>query len=518
MKKGLLTFIAALVFCLGANAQYVMKVTKTNGEVTEFSADEIQNVSFDQGELSVRNQLITGIRNRLQNIASQRMNFTSLTMSSQVVSQFVSLLTPQTIAKMSEDATAEVQKRLKPVEEGSELDQLGFKEYIEIYPKDFDGIYTFKADGTFEKAEADHLEIRFTLKQGEQEIPMTTIIKGTGNLVKMALPYLPKFKENMRAVIFNLPETFDCTISNPMMNVFEANTKINFEKKSQSQYVSLISDKWAISSTAKTQVKGLSEAGLPDDETILNINHSFDPETGEITSSVGFTQNSLNLYERTGKAKLPRLAPTLQNFMQMISSIIAIIPAEVSTLDIVKDLIESGEAKGMIDALLLGIFNGFAIEDVSVKLFDNLIFRASVSDVPEVIKIRKEMIETRRSGATEAEIQAYVDQLNKYVVLRGEVQGVDMVLPMTLVTYPIGVDYWAMPAVQFPDENHLTPFVALLDIKSINYIINIADHCVQPLMGTAASVGSLVYSLANLYFGVLEAKKGATPEQAIPQN
>lgn len=513
MKKGLLTFIAALVFCLGANAQYVMKVTKTNGEVTEFSADEVQNVSFDQGELSVRNQLVSGVRSILQEYASKRLNFSSLTMSSQVVSQFVSLLTPQTIAKMAEDATTEVQKRLKPVEEGSELAQLGYKEYLEIYPQYFDGIYTFKEDGTFEKAEADHLEFRFTFKSNGQEVPMTTIIKGNGNMVKMALPDLSTLKGNKRAVVINVPESFDCTISTPVMTVFDIVTKVNFEKKSQSQYVSLFSDKWVISNTAKSHVQGYSEAGLPDDDTMLNISNSFDPETGEIASTVSFTQNGLNLYERSGKAKFPGLIPTVQQLTQMMT-IITTMFADYSILDIAKELVESGQAKTMVDGLMVGILQGSAIEEVSVKLFDFLIFKASVSDVPAVLELQKRMTEARRSGASEAEIQEYVDNLNKYVNLRGEVQGVDMVLPMTLVTFPIGVDYWAMPAVKFPDENHYTPFAALLDIKSINYLINIADHCVQPLMGTAASVGSLAYSLASLYFGVLQAKKDAASQQA----
>ena len=49
MKKTILTLAATMLLCLGANAQkYVMKVTKTDGAITEFYADEVKDVTFEE--------------------------------------------------------------------------------------------------------------------------------------------------------------------------------------------------------------------------------------------------------------------------------------------------------------------------------------------------------------------------------------------------------------------------------------------------------------------------------------
>ena len=48
MKKILLTLVATTMLCLGVSAQkqYVMKITKANGETVELNADDIKDVTF----------------------------------------------------------------------------------------------------------------------------------------------------------------------------------------------------------------------------------------------------------------------------------------------------------------------------------------------------------------------------------------------------------------------------------------------------------------------------------------
>ena len=193
MKKGLLTFIAASAFCLGANAQYVMKVTKSNGEVAEFSADEVLNVTFDKGELSDRTKLITGVRSNLQAQAMQERTFSATMLNNAILASLIQVLTPEVIAQMQQDATAKVQERVKTVEPGSELSKYGFQDYVEVIPKDFDGNYTFTSDGKLVKAAADQLEITFPFAFAEgTEIPVTVIIKANGNTVKQLFRIFPR--------------------------------------------------------------------------------------------------------------------------------------------------------------------------------------------------------------------------------------------------------------------------------------------------------------------------------------
>ncbi|MBO6188781.1 MAG: hypothetical protein J6O23_09825, partial [Prevotella sp.] len=116
MKKTIITFVAALALTLSANAQYVMKVTQTNGQVTEFSADEVLSVSFDKGQLSQRTMLTTYLRTALEKFARKDINFSALTLGNSVIAQCASLLTAETIEKMKEDATKKVQERLKQVD------------------------------------------------------------------------------------------------------------------------------------------------------------------------------------------------------------------------------------------------------------------------------------------------------------------------------------------------------------------------------------------------------------------
>ena len=88
-----------------------------------------------------------------------------------------------------------------------------------------------------------------------------------------------------------------------------------------------------------------------------------------------------------------------------------------------------------------------------------------------------------------------------------------MKLPMKLVASQVGVDYWAMPAVKFEDQNDYTPIVELFDIKTMNYLFNIADHGVQPLMTTVTSFGSMIVSFANLYLGMVQAQQAQQGQQ-----
>lgn len=502
MKKTIITFVAALALTLSANAQYVMKVTQTNGQVTEFSADEVLSVSFDKGQLSQRTMLTTYLRTALQQFAQKNINFSALTLGNSVITQCASLLTAETIEKMKEDATKKVQERLKQVDANSELAMYGFLDYVEVDPKDFDGRFTFNEDGSFVKTDANQLEIVFPVRfEGQEPVMLETVIKGTGNTVKMALPYLPKIRERKRAMVLTLPEQFDITIGMPGMTLFNGQLKMAFEKKSQSQYVSLLTDKWTISGNLNAHIKGFAELGFADDENTISFSNSFDGATGQIVRSFGFKKNGLDIIERTAKVTLPQLPTTIQTLMSMLPFIMSI-PAETSIADLAKttilSLVGSGQAKQMVDSFLFGLLQDGAIDEATVTLFGDLSLTAKVKNLAAVIQTQQEMAAYRRSGADEKTIQQYVDQLNSNIELSGACKSLQQELPMKLITTQVGVDFWAMPAVKFADESTYRPLTELLDIKSLSYLLNIADHAVEPLSATVTSFGSIISSLANL--------------------
>jgi hypothetical protein len=200
--------------------------------------------------------------------------------------------------------------------------------------------------------------------------------------------------------------------------------------------------------------------------------------------------------------------------LQQLLPLIMSIPAETSIKDLagaaIAGLLADKETMQNIniDNLLFGLLAGSTIDEAKVTVFGDLTITGKVSDVAAVMKLQKEITSDRRSRkATKETIQAYVDELNKNVELKCSFKGIEKELPMQVIVCQVGVDYWAVPAVKFADEERYTPIVELLDIKSMNYLINIASHCVQPLTTSVAVLGSTVTTLANLYLGMVQAQQ-----------
>ena len=104
----------------------------------------------------------------------------------------------------------------------------------------------------------------------------------------------------------------------------------------------------------------------------------------------------------------------------------------------------------------------------------------------------REMAHARRSYADQATIEGYTQQLNELVSARMTCDGVNQVIPMRLQTEKFGVDYWAMPAFNFADEQGYVPFTQLLDKESVEYAINIVDHAAEPMAGAIVTVRQLM--------------------------
>ena len=141
--------------------------------------------------------------------------------------------------------------------------------------------------------------------------------------------------------------------------------------------------------------------------------------------------------------------------------------------------------------MLVALMSGGSLEG-TLTLNDDLTTDISISDCGKALQLQKEMAHARRSYADQATIEGYTQQLNELVSAQMTCKGVNQVIPMKLQTEKFGVDYWAMPAFNFADEQGYVPFTQLLDKESVEYAINIVDHAAEPMAGAIVTVRQLM--------------------------
>jgi hypothetical protein len=106
--------------------------------------------------------------------------------------------------------------------------------------------------------------------------------------------------------------------------------------------------------------------------------------------------------------------------------------------------------------------------------------------------VAREAATARRNYADQKTIDQYTQKLNELVKCEMTCKGVNQEIPMRLQTEKFGVDYWAMPAFNFADEQGYVPFTQLLDKESVEYAINIVDHAAEPMAGSIITVRQLM--------------------------
>lgn len=493
MKKSLLTLIAASALSLGASAQtqYIMQVTKTNGQVELINADEVESVSFIQGELSPKVQIMSEIRNSLYGLASKKLDFAGLNTSSALLAEMTRVMTSDegVMAAIKQDVVGKVMGQVKPVEEGSELAQAGYEKYAVIDYKLFDGIYSFDDYGEMKKEVSDgQLIVNFPSEVEGFSGNISLSFKGSGNASEILVPYS---KDKSIGLIIRLPETIDIAMSNKDgVNLFEGKLTYAFEKKSASStYFRPLEDKWTISLVQKGHLKELN------DENTINMKMSYDGSTGVIVSEAGLEKNGQSIIERKAQVTVPILTQ-IPMLIQMMGGMTGL--NNGSPLDIIAQILASGSAKDMISGISAMVLNGAKIDNYEVTLLGDMNIAVSVSDIYTTIQTVKAMKEARRNGADAAAISQFAESLNNTVQLTLKFKKLDKELPAKLVAAKVGVDNTILPAVS-ADGKEFTPLTQLIDINSTGYLMNIIDHCVEPLSKASTSFGIIAGNLIKFF-------------------
>ena len=362
-----------------------------------------------------------------------------------------------------------VREGIQPVEEGSELAEMGYKQYATIDLTEFNYRFTMKDDNSgFDVEEADDFEMiingfNLVTQQWEKGLHKLTL-KASGDTYKQIAKRLGT---DETAVVILVPSEFAFTqggnIDGGWKEVFKGAFKNDVTMSGESEYMNPKTDVIGIT--------GVLTSGLPDtpdgkhraDATELFFDIANDPVANESSMKFSFGHNDKSMVELEAGAYY---TDKEIDFSQFTSS--------KSILDVLVALVSGGKLEG------------------SLTLNDDLNTDFSISDCGKAMQLQKEMAHARRNYADQATIEGYTQQLNELVSAKMTCKGVNQVIPMKLQTEKFGVDYWAMPAFNFADEKGYVPMTELLDKESVEYGINIIDHAAEPMAGSIITVRQLM--------------------------
>ncbi len=428
--------------------------------------DANDNPSQEQAKKD-RKEFIQHTRQNLKEVA-ENLNFSSWRIANRINQIFNTtvLNNPEFEKAIIPLFTQKIRETVKPVEEGSELAAMGYKLYATVDLTEFNYRFTMKENGSgFDVEEADDFEMIINTVAKEAIITKHKLtLKASGDTYKQIAKRLGNEET---AVVFLVPSDFVFSIATNLPEGwnedFKGVFKNNVTMSGESEFMNPHTDAICITGVLTSGIEEIPGGKIPADATELFFDIDNDPvgnETG-MKFSFGHNDKSMIELEATGKYTDKEI-----DFSQFTAS-------------------------GRILDVLTALMSGGKLEAI-LTLNDDLTTTVSISDCGKTMQLQHEMAHARRSYADQATIEGYTQQLNELVSARMTCDGVNQVIPMRLQTEKFGVDYWAMPAFNFADEQGYVPFTQLLDKESVEYAINIVDHAAEPMAGAIVTVRQLM--------------------------
>ena len=416
-----------------------------------------------------RKEFIKHTRENLKYLA-ENLNFSSWEVANEINQEFNTtvLNNPEFEKAIIPLFTQKVRETIKPVEEGSELAAMGYKLYATVDLTEFNYRFTMKEDGSgFDVEPADDFEMIINgynpiTKEVETGMRKLTL-QASGDTYKQLAKRLGN--EEL-AVVVLVPSDFAFTIFENMsgnwVEGFKGAFKNDVKISGESEFMNPKTDVISITGQLATELHEIPGEKAAD-ATELNFTIEGNPPANESSMKFSFGHNGKNMIELGAVAKY---TDKQTDFSQFTTS------------------------KSILD-VLVAVTTGGSLEG-SITLNDDLTTSLTVDDCGKVMQLQHEMAHARRNYADQATIEEYTKQLNGLVSAKMTCKGVNQVIPMQLQTEKFGVDYWAMPAFNFADEQGFVPLTELLDAESIQYGINIIDHAAEPMAGAIVTVRQLL--------------------------
>ena len=359
-------------------------------------------------------------------------------------------------------------KNVLPVEEGSELAKMGYASCATIDLSEFNYRFTMKDDNSgFDVEPADDFEMilnSINPKTNQFEKGLYKLsLKAGGSTFNILLK---KMSSGELAVVAKIPTEFNFAIASKVSGNWNDDFTGSFKNEVQldgtSGFTNRMTDAFNISGIIKSSIPG--SASLKSDATDLVFSVGQDPTTHKGSMKFNFIHNNksmvafdINMTNKDGKTDLSQLT----------------------------------NSNTLID-LFSAVFSGNSMEESTITLLDDLVTTCSISDCQKAIQIANEMAQARRSYADQQTIDSYTQQLNKLITASMTCKYNGLTIPMQMQTVKFGVDFTAMPALNFGDETGFVPVNQLLDTESMEYAINIIDHAVEPMQNAIIVVRQLL--------------------------
>ena len=452
-----------------------------------------------------RRAFVAHTRERLQAVA-ENLRFTtwnSFNYMNSILNQYI-LLNDDFDKTISRAFGQKIQETLKPFEmpeppadrpegnperpDGPEgPDHPNHKYMATIDLTDFNFTFTATTTG-FDMAENDDqgLVVVMPVYGTSEAEGVKVAIKGTGDTYSFISPRLSN--DSVRVDV-EIPAQYDLSLSvkangkwteylyGTIKNTAQAKDNEGPKTPSGSTPFKPTADGWNVACDLHTNIPGV-------DATDFYFAIGQDPETHKAGLKFDYAHNGYKIVDATA---------TLNNANGMTD--LSQITSTTSIMDI-----------------FTAIMAGNSVEDMQFTLLDCLTTTGKISDCEKVVEIQNAMAHARRNYADQQTIAGYVDELNGLISCTMSDKTLGQEIPMRLATTKIGVDWWAVPALSFADENGFVPLTELLDQESLEYGLNIIDHASEPIQGSIIVARQLLQAIQKLQAAFYGSKPNARPE------
>jgi hypothetical protein len=469
------------------NKNWVLVATLVCGAsvFTSCSNDNSDNAGSIEQAKKDRKEFVAHTRATLKDLA-ENLNFSSWNAANtlnQYFNQYV-LNNPGFEKAVLATFMQKTQQSIKPVEEGSELAEMGYYSYGTVDLTDFNYRFTMNANNDgFDVEAADDFEVILnawnpTTQQVEAGLYRLTLKSGGSTTYKFehAMSQQPGM-----ALVVLIPSEFQFSIADRLSGQwhdgFSGSFKNQVSVADGHEYAQLDRDTWTVAGTITSDFAGVTALGAKADQTTLDFSVVSDKVNNKGDVALSWSQNGRKMLDLALKESGDGTGGIYRLDLSQFTS-------SASILDVIGAIMTSR-----------------TLDEGKLTLLDDLTTTVSISDMQEALQVAREAATARRNYADQKTIDQYTQKLNELVKCEMTCKGVNQEISMRLMTTKFGVDWWSMPSFNFADENGYVAFTELLDPESVQYGINIIDHAAEPMQQSAIVVRQLLQYVQGLVSG-----------------